>query len=195
LLSRLCHVVGSIKTPHTTSSFSSLSYSLSHTPSLERETARTHNTSYEKILLLIFSVSKQKMSHAVFHTAQFMPIKTLASKPKVGPFLPVVHPVADKMCRRGLVLRASASSSSVQVGWDSVSLLERCFAAPPAPGGSDSASAVMVAPVMKGQYGALGSVTLEKGKLDMSQKQSQSSPEVCSSFILFCFIYLFFSFC
>ena len=27
-----------------------------------------------------------------------------------------------------------------------------------------------VAPVMKGQYGALGLVTLEKGKLDMSQK-------------------------
>ncbi|XP_059455268.1 protein RETICULATA-RELATED 1, chloroplastic-like [Corylus avellana] len=117
------------------------------------------------------------MSHAVFHTAQFMPIKTLASKPKVGPFLPVVHPVADKMCRRGLVLRASASSSSAQVGGDSVGLLERCFVAPPTPGGSDSASAVMVAPVMKGQYGALGSVTLEKGKLDMSQKQSQSSPE------------------
>lgn len=123
-----------------------------------------------------------------------MPIKTLASKPKVGPFLPVVHPVADKMCRRGLVLRASASSSSAQVGGDSVGLLERCFVAPPTPGGSDSASAVMVAPVMKGQYGALGSVTLEKGKLDMSQKQSQSSPEVCSSFILFCFIYFYFLF-
>ena len=27
-----------------------------------------------------------------------------------------------------------------------------------------------IASVMKGQYGALGSVTLEKGKLDMSQK-------------------------
>lgn len=125
------------------------------------------------------------MSHAVFHTAQIMPIKTLSSKPKVGPFLPVVHPVADKMVRRGLVLKASASSSSAPVGGDCAGLLERCFVAPPAPSGSDSASAVMVAPVMKGQYGALGSVTLEKGKLDMSQKQSQSSLEVCSSFILF----------
>jgi hypothetical protein len=127
------------------------------------------------------------MSHAVFHTAQIMPIKTLSSKPKVGPFFPVVHPVADKMCRRGLVLKASAESSSALVGGDSVGLLERCFVAPPASGASDLASAVMVAPVMKGQYGAFGAVTLEKGKLDMSQKQSQSSPEVCSSFILIFF--------
>lgn len=117
------------------------------------------------------------MSHAVFHTAQIMPIKTLSSKPKVGPFFPVVHPVADKMCRRGLVLKASAESSSTLVGGDTVGLLERCFVAPPASGASDLASAVMVAPVMKGQYGAFGAVTLEKGKLDMSQKQSQSSPE------------------
>ncbi|XP_027343398.1 protein RETICULATA-RELATED 1, chloroplastic-like isoform X2 [Abrus precatorius] len=45
--------------------------------------------------------------------------------------------------------------------------LERCFAAPSAP-----------SPSMKGQYGAFGAVTLEKSKLDLTQKQSQSSPEL-----------------
>lgn len=36
----------------------------------------------------------------------------------------------------------------------------------------------MMAPVMKGQYGAFGAVTLEKSKLDLSQKTTKSSPEV-----------------
>lgn len=111
-----------------------------------------------------------------------MPIKTLSSKPKVSPLLPAAHPVAGKMARRGLVIKASASSSSPVVEGDSVILLERCFMAPPA------ASAAIISPVMKGEYGSLGAVTLEKGKLDMSQKQSKSSPEVC--FFLFILFYL-----
>lgn len=54
--------------------------------------------------------------------------------------------------------------------------LERCFLASPGPVESSSGE---VGPVMKGgQYGAFGAVTLEKGKLDLSQKQSTSSPEV-----------------
>ncbi|KAB1207011.1 hypothetical protein CJ030_MR7G008073 [Morella rubra] len=107
-----------------------------------------------------------------------MPMKTLSSKPKMGPFLPAAHLVGGKPLRRGLVIKASASSFPALVGGDSVGLLERCFVAPPALGGSDSASvssAVSVGPVMKGQYGSLGSVTLEKGKLDMSQKQSKGT--------------------
>uniref|UniRef100_A0A7N2LM74 Uncharacterized protein n=1 Tax=Quercus lobata TaxID=97700 RepID=A0A7N2LM74_QUELO len=125
-----------------------------------------------------------------------MPIKTLSSSSsssKVvagGPYLP---PVAGKKLarsRRGvLVLKAfssSSSSSSAVVEGDfssssSVSLLERCLVAPPALSdiavSSSSSSSSMLSPVMKGQYGAFGAVTLEKGKLDMSQKQSQSSPE------------------
>lgn len=60
-------------------------------------------------------------------------------------------------------------------------LLERCYEVSLSPGGlslSSSSSSIM-APVMKGQYGAFGGVTLEKSKLDMTQKQSTSSPEVC----------------
>uniref|UniRef100_A0A7N2MRG8 Uncharacterized protein n=1 Tax=Quercus lobata TaxID=97700 RepID=A0A7N2MRG8_QUELO len=69
---------------------------------------------------------------------------------------------------------SSSSSSSLAVveGDSSVSLLERCLVAPLA-----VSSSSMLSPVMKGQYCAFGAVTLEKGKLDMSQKQSQTSPE------------------
>ncbi|KAG7976270.1 hypothetical protein I3843_06G141000 [Carya illinoinensis] len=104
------------------------------------------------------------MSH-VFQTAQIMPTE------KMSPFSPVAHPVAGKLSRRGLVVKGSASSSLAFLEGDSFGLLERCFAAPLA------FSKVMASPVMKGQYGSLGSVTLEKGKLDLSKKQSQSSPE------------------
>lgn len=140
---------------------------------------------YKEEIAIIQAEIKKEMSHAVFQTAQIMPMKTLSSKPKMGPFLPAAHPVGGKPLRRGLVIKASASSFPALVEGDAVGLLERCFVAPPALGGSDSASvssAVSVSPVMKGQYGSLGSVTLEKGKLDMSQKQSKSGLEV-----IFCF--------
>ncbi|KAL4597584.1 hypothetical protein ACB092_11G001100 [Castanea dentata] len=126
------------------------------------------------------------MSHAVFQMAQIMPIKTLSSSSsssssKVvagGPYLPPVVGKKLARSRRGvLVLKAfssSSSSSAVVEGDSSVSLLERCLVAPPA---VSSSSSSMLSPVMKGQYGAFGAVTLEKGKLDTSQKQSQSSPE------------------
>ncbi|CAI0375737.1 unnamed protein product [Linum tenue] len=67
---------------------------------------------------------------------------------------------------------SSSSSSSIIDGGGDVALLERCFVAPPAPVEGE------FGPVMKGKFGSLGAVTLEKGKLDLSQKQSQSAPEV-----------------
>ena len=111
-----------------------------------------------------------------------------------GPYLPPVAGKKFARSRRGvLVLLAfsSSSSSSAVVEGDSssssssVSLLERCLVAPPA---VSSSSSSMLSPVMKGQYGAFGAVTLEKGKLDMSQKQSQSSPEVLLSLFLSFFL-------
>lgn len=68
------------------------------------------------------------------------------------------------------------ASSSALVDGDSVALLERCFLADSASVPSSSASA-MPLPVMKGKYGSFGAVTLEKSKLDLSQKQSRLSPE------------------
>lgn len=41
-----------------------------------------------------------------------------------------------------------------------------------------AAAAMMVGPVMKKEYGAYGTVTLERSKLDLSKKTTKSSPEV-----------------
>ena len=97
--------------------------------------------------------------------------KTLLLKPSLPP---PAHPLSGKF-RKNLTVRCS--SSPLIDGVDSsVAALERCFLAPSAPVASGSGE---VGPIMKGgKYGAFGAVTLEKGKLDMSQKQSTSSPEV-----------------
>ncbi|XP_061337180.1 protein RETICULATA-RELATED 1, chloroplastic isoform X2 [Gastrolobium bilobum] len=104
------------------------------------------------------------MAHAFFQTAQIMPMNSyVAPKP-----IPKLH-----HRRRGSVMMTSSSSSPAEVDSDAAaSLLQRCFAAPPAPSSST------FAPSMKGQYGSLSSVTLEKSKLDLTQKQTMSSPEV-----------------
>ncbi|KAI4299010.1 hypothetical protein L6164_032508 [Bauhinia variegata] len=137
------------------------------------------------------------MLHAVFQTAQIMPIntqvgaKTLSPKPsslfppKLGPLKPVIKPAAFKPWRQGLVVKAWADSD---VGNDSASLLERCFTVSLDPGSCDCLSPPLLtphfasmSPNMKGkggEYGAFGTVTLEKSKLDLSQKQTKSSPEL-----------------
>ncbi|KAI3448318.1 hypothetical protein Pfo_004983 [Paulownia fortunei] len=112
------------------------------------------------------------MSHSVFQTAQIMPIaptpKTLSSKSllhNTAVFRSVVLLLGPRLLR---LLMDIAS-------------LERCFQASPpaadAPSSTSSGSADF-GPVMKGQYGALGAVTLEKSKLDLTQKQTKSSPEL-----------------
>ncbi|KAK3009986.1 hypothetical protein RJ639_010956 [Escallonia herrerae] len=128
------------------------------------------------------------MSHSVFHTAQIMPINTqiipTTKTLSLAPMLPAhnhVHrlPPGAARSRWCPVLRvvASSSSSPAVVDGDAVAGLERCFRASP-PSDSAASSSAMCAPVMKGgQYGAFGAVTLEKSKLDMTQKQTKSSPE------------------
>ncbi|KAG9141859.1 hypothetical protein Leryth_013987 [Lithospermum erythrorhizon] len=78
-----------------------------------------------------------------------------------------------------LTIKASSSSSAI-VDEDSISALERCFEAAPPPS-SASSSSTNFAISMKGKgYGSLGAVTLEKSKLDMTQKQTKSSPELAT---------------
>ncbi|KAL8197686.1 hypothetical protein R6Q57_006251 [Mikania cordata] len=121
------------------------------------------------------------MSHTVFQTSQTIPInthllpttKTLSSFP-INPLLPFSGHRKFPLCRRGLVVR----NSSAIVDGD-VAGLERCFRMNPVECPSSSSSAPPShGPVMKGQYGAFGAVTLEKSKLDMTQKQTKSSPEL-----------------
>ncbi|KHG04044.1 Ribonuclease 3 [Gossypium arboreum] len=113
------------------------------------------------------------MSYIVFQTSQLP--KTLLLKPSLPP---PVHPLSGKL-RKNLMVVKCSSSSLIDGGDSSVAALERCFSAPPAPVETGSSGSGEVGPVMKGgKYGAFGAVTLEKGKLDMSQKQSTSSPEL-----------------
>ncbi|KAL3843705.1 hypothetical protein ACJIZ3_001108 [Penstemon smallii] len=126
------------------------------------------------------------MSHSVFQTAQIMPLtptpNTLSSKvllpPTTGVWLWVSPPVSGKL--RKCCLTTIKASSSAVVDGDPIASLERCFlASPPASvAPNSSTSGAEFGPVMKGQYGALGAVTLEKSKLDLTQKQTRSSPEV-----------------
>nr|GMD10085.1 protein RETICULATA-RELATED 1, chloroplastic-like [Ipomoea batatas] len=125
------------------------------------------------------------MSHTVFQTAQIMPIytSTIPTSKVVSSQKQLLHPAAafHRLAVAGKMRKSCIRASSSVVDGDAVSALERCFqASPPADCPTSSAgSPVMFAPVMKGgKYGSLGAVTLEKSKLDMSQKQTKSSPEV-----------------
>ncbi|XP_042508951.1 protein RETICULATA-RELATED 1, chloroplastic-like [Macadamia integrifolia] len=133
------------------------------------------------------------MSLAVLQTAQIMPLnsqipnKTLHFHPCRPLLCPIRSPhrsISLRKLRKFVVINGI---SPPQVDGDLAAHFERCFKLPSAdsdggvPSSSTSASSSssgMIAPVLKGgQYGAFGAVTLEKSKLDLSQKQSQSSPE------------------
>ncbi|KAL0718210.1 hypothetical protein Bca4012_067532 [Brassica carinata] len=125
------------------------------------------------------------MSHMVF--------QSVVAAPK--PCSPTPRSISNPPCklRRGNFVRASSSSSLIDSVGDSVSGLERClqlpFSGDSAPSSSSSISAsspsAQMCPVMKGgKFGSVGAVTLEKGKLDMTQKKVESSPEVTLSLSL-----------
>ncbi|XP_031124528.1 protein RETICULATA-RELATED 1, chloroplastic-like [Ipomoea triloba] len=126
------------------------------------------------------------MSHSVFQAVQIMPMhtqtsKSLPSSSFLKPLLPPAAPVVAGKLRKSCLIKAS----SAVVDGDGIAALERCFQASPSldsPSSSSSTgSPAMYAPVMKGgKYGSLGAVTLEKSKLDMSQKQTKSSPELAT---------------
>ncbi|KAH0707901.1 hypothetical protein KY289_012977 [Solanum tuberosum] len=112
-----------------------------------------------------------------------MPINTQLLPTSTKPLFPAIvirRPVlgVGRKLRKINVIRASTSPV---INGDAIAGLERCFQASPvdSPSSSSSSATNMFAPVMKGgKYGAFGAVTLEKSKLDMTQKQTQSSPEL-----------------
>ncbi|XP_073013316.1 protein RETICULATA-RELATED 6, chloroplastic [Typha latifolia] len=133
-------------------------------------------------------------SHAVFHSTSPQPLMALHRSRFA--LLPPLNPSAspNRNPRTGLLrlprrrpvalrpLRASAAAADapqapVEPGGREA--LERCFTASPDSGPpSCSSSGLAPSPVMKGgQYGAFGAVTLEKSKLNLSQKSTKSSPE------------------
>ncbi|KAF9690210.1 hypothetical protein SADUNF_Sadunf01G0171900 [Salix dunnii] len=126
------------------------------------------------------------MSHFVFHTTQ-IPATTTKTTLTLKPSSPIPQLCHLRNTRKRVnhnhTIKCSSSSSSssscptIDGGGDSVAGLERCFLAPPAPALNSSPKGDF-GPVMKGKFGSLGSVTLEKSKLDLTQKQSQSTPEL-----------------
>ncbi|XP_039037913.1 protein RETICULATA-RELATED 1, chloroplastic-like [Hibiscus syriacus] len=114
------------------------------------------------------------MSHIVFQASPLP--KTLLLKLRLPP------PAHPSSCRFKKSLTVRCSSSSLIDGDDSsVATLERCFSEPPAPVELGSSGSSEVGPVMKGgKHGAFGAVTLEKGKLDLTQKHTTSSPELAT---------------
>ncbi|KAK8518644.1 hypothetical protein V6N12_011891 [Hibiscus sabdariffa] len=113
------------------------------------------------------------MSHIVFQGSPLP--KTFLLKPSLPP---PAHPLSGKL-KKNLTVRCS--SFPLIDGVDSSAALERCFSASPSPVALGSSGSGEVGPVMKGgQYGAFGAVTLEKGKLDLTQKQTTSSPELAT---------------
>ncbi|CAO2829921.1 unnamed protein product [Amaranthus hypochondriacus] len=118
------------------------------------------------------------MSHAVFQSALIMPINTQI--PNNSLFMnPITilncYPLTRKS-RKSLVIRDSLSLPPSVDGDSAILHLERCLVASP----TTSSSSSMSSPVMKDKYGAFGAVTLEKSKLDMTQKQTRMSPELAT---------------
>ena len=131
------------------------------------------------------------MSHFVFHTTQ-IPATTTKTTLTLKPSSPIpqlchLRNTRERVNRNHTIKSSSSPPSSscptIDGGGDSVAGLERCFLAPPAPALNSSPKGDF-GPVMKGKFGSLGSVTLEKSKLDLTQKQSQSTPEVFFFFYL-----------
>ncbi|KAJ4962146.1 hypothetical protein NE237_022085 [Protea cynaroides] len=132
------------------------------------------------------------MSRAVLQTVQIMalssqiPNKNLPSQTYLSPKCSIRSPsrsISIRKTRKFPVI--NGCSSPALVGGDHAAHLDRCLRLSPPDSDAgmrslstpSSSSSVMVAPVMKSQYGAFGTMTLEKSKLDLTQKQSKSSPE------------------
>ncbi|KAL0335199.1 UNVERIFIED_CONTAM: hypothetical protein Sradi_4731800 [Sesamum radiatum] len=123
------------------------------------------------------SLSHNSPDYAIGTNPQNLIIQILTANHHI--FRSTVSPaVAGKLRRCCFTVKAS---SSAVVDDDAIASLERCFqASPPAADApsSTSSSSADFGPVMKGKYGAFGAVTLEKSKLDLTQKQTKSSPEL-----------------
>ncbi|KAK1275624.1 hypothetical protein QJS04_geneDACA020820 [Acorus gramineus] len=135
------------------------------------------------------------MAHAVANLAPLTPYSPPSLRRKPPPSSASPPPLLTHFRRRRIRLsltstaspvgllsvRAFAGAPSMPVEADPREALERCLGAPCAnPEASPSSSASVSAPQMKGEYGSFGAVTLEKSKLDLSQKTTKSSPQIAT---------------
>ncbi|KAJ8636657.1 hypothetical protein MRB53_010924 [Persea americana] len=94
-------------------------------------------------------------------------------------FPPLQNPKPKPLPRKFSKIQTIKASSGL-VEADPRDALERCFQASPDSVSSPSLPVfASISPVMKGgKFGAFGAVTLEKSKLDLTQKMSKMSPEL-----------------
>lgn len=126
------------------------------------------------------------MSHAVFQAAQIMPMntqipnKSIFTKPTIFPIISC-HSIGGKSRKSTSLYIRDSVSPVPTVDWESsIAHLERCLVVPSESQSSTSSGSAIFAPTMKGKFGSMGAVTLEKSKLDMTQKQTRSSPELAT---------------
>ncbi|KAK8966510.1 hypothetical protein KSP40_PGU022396 [Platanthera guangdongensis] len=83
--------------------------------------------------------------------------------------------------KRYLVAASASTAETLPSASNSefLDFLERCFAATTHSGPSSS-SAGVISPTTKKEFGAHGTVTLQKSKLDLSQKTTKLSPELAT---------------
>ncbi|KAL6517699.1 hypothetical protein OROMI_033400 [Orobanche minor] len=125
------------------------------------------------------------MSHSVFQTAQIMPLAPTPSSLSSKSLLPTTtvfrHPIVpstnSKLCRCYLTIRAS---SSAVVDGDSIASLDRFQLSRPAVDAPSwtSCNSITSGPVMKGKYGSISTVTLEKSEMKLKRKKPTINPEL-----------------
>ncbi|KAJ0977330.1 hypothetical protein J5N97_012804 [Dioscorea zingiberensis] len=110
-------------------------------------------------------------SHAVVQPLMALHIHSccISRKARGGLLLPPTR------LQKTMSLAAPPSPGAVDPGGREA--LERCFRSSPDSGPPSVSSVASIRPVMKKEYGSFGAVTLEKSKLDLSQKTTRSSPE------------------
>ncbi|KAJ8620708.1 hypothetical protein MRB53_029237 [Persea americana] len=116
-------------------------------------------------------------SHSIFQSSHITPF--INSPPLLHPLQTHTRSTSLPPSRRFQKTQPIKASSSGLVEADPRDALERCFNASPDSAASPSSRppSTAISPVMKGQHGAFGAVTLEKSKLDLTQKSTKSSPE------------------
>lgn len=107
-----------------------------------------------------------------------IPNKSIFTKFTIFPIISC-HSIGGKSRKSTSLYIRDSVSPVPTVDWESsIAHLERCLVVPSESQSSTSSGSAIFAPTMKGKFGSMGAVTLEKSKLDMTQKQTRSSPEV-----------------
>ncbi|KAM0940259.1 hypothetical protein DsansV1_C19g0162051 [Dioscorea sansibarensis] len=115
-------------------------------------------------------------SHTAVQPLMALHVHCCISRRPRGVLLLPPKPLPKMMSLAGAASAAAAPSPGA-LDPGGLEALERCFSSSPDSGPPSVSSGASLGPVMKKDYGSFGAVTLEKSKLDLSQKTTRTSPE------------------